>query len=401
MIKMMGLYMGLAVGALRRNRMRTLLTCLGIAVGVACIVVVLSLTGSVRKNLQGQTEVMGEGLVVVRMKREEMGTEIINKTWRGRREEAGIELKEVGKMKEIAGVKAVVPVAGMYEKVVGEKIENALVVGTKEELEDLQGLKMKAGVFFGGGSEKNQAVLGRELCLKLFGTTQAVGKTLEMFGRQVLVVGVLEEVNNPVNIDNLDFNDVAMVNLDFLVEAGQKIQVRQVNVRVEGEKIGAVMQELAERAKSWRGEYEVVTGGEIVKTVNPTFKVMGEMLWVVAVVALVIGGVGVMNIMLVAANERTREIGIRKAVGATGGNIMGQFLLEAVMLALLGGVLGVILGHGVAAGVALSLHIEPFASVETVGVTLLVALVVGVIFGVYPAGVAARKSPIGALKYYR
>lgn len=402
-MRMLRMYMELAIGSLKRNRMRTFLTCLGVAIGVACIVLVLSLTGSVRRVLREQVNAIDAGLLVVRAKEVSENEGLIGKIIKkDQKKGMGASLEEVEGLRKLDKVKLVVPMMMKNEKMTGDRTENGVLMGTTSDLEKVQKLKMKNGTFLGEGSERNMAVLGREMALALFGTTQAAGKTMTVLDKQILVVGVLDEVNNPVNLEAGNFNRAVIVSVDCFKGLGVDLGVGQVSVKVEPEEIKTVAEEVKKQTLEWRGgEFEVVTGEDIIKGVDPTFKMMAEMLLLVAGVALLVGGIGVMNIMLVAVNERTREIGIRKAVGATGKNIVMQFLLESIILSLMGGVLGVALGHGISAAVAIMMNIEPFVSVETVGLTLVVALVVGVLFGVYPAGVAARKSSIGALKYYR
>ena len=269
------------------------------------------------------------------------------------------------------------------------------MIGTDQEFAKIHKIKMKSGQFLEDEKTGDFAVLGIDLARKLFGTTDATGRILEMSGRQFLVNGVMDEVNVQNLSSDLTINNAMLVSekkLDRKILRG----ITEVDEQTSVEKV--------------RDEITKINGGEkivfrtekeIIGQVSEARNVAVVMLGVISGVALFIGGIGVMNIMLVAAGERTHEIGVRKAVGATGKNILAQFMVESVILAVLGGVLGILLGLGVIYGMGLFIKIEPFMNIEIAGLAFLAALVVGVVFGVYPAGVAAGKSPIGALKHYR
>lgn len=379
-------YIELAFDTVKKNRMRSFLTSLGVAIGVASIMVILSLTGGIQNIIDGRIggNVKG-GVAVVMSKAADEGdvsTEVDERV-----------LKEIGR---IPGVKKVVPVKVGFEQVRGDETQTGVqVIGTDQEFAKIHKIKMKSGQFLEDEKTGDFAVLGIDLARKLFGTTDATGRILEMSGRQFLVNGVMDEVNVQNLSSDLTINNAMLVSekkLDRKILRG----ITEVDEHTSVEKV--------------RDEITKINGGEkivfrtekeIIGQVSEARNVAVVMLGVISGVALFIGGIGVMNIMLVAAGERTHEIGIRKAVGATGKNILAQFMVESVILAVLGGVLGILLGLGVIYGMGLFIKIEPFMNIEIAGLAFLAALVVGVVFGVYPAGVAAGKSPIGALKHYR
>ena len=379
-------YIELAFDTVKKNRMRSFLTSLGVAIGVASIMVILSLTGGIQNIIDGRIggNIKG-GVAVVMSKAADEGdvsTEVDERV-----------LKEIGR---IPGVKKVVPVKVGFEQVRGDETQTGVqVIGTDQEFAKIHKIKMKSGQFLEDEKTGDFAVLGIDLARRLFGTTDATGRILEMSGRQFLVNGVMDEVNVQNLSSDLTINNAMLVSekkLDRKILRG----ITEVDEQTSVEKV--------------RDEITKINGGEkivfrtekeIIGQVSEARNVAVVMLGVISGVALFIGGIGVMNIMLVAAGERTHEIGIRKAVGATGKNILAQFMVESVILAVLGGVLGILLGLGVIYGMGLFIKIEPFMNIEIAGLAFLAALVVGVVFGVYPAGVAAGKSPIGALKHYR
>ena len=284
-------------------------------------------------------------------------------------------------------------------------ITSASMIGTTSSLADIQNLHLMSGTFL---SDKvhNNAVVGRELSLKLFGTSsEAVGKTFTMGDERFVVVGMLEQMDDPINFNNVDFDNAMLIDANYLDEIGSNFQIQQINVRAKTtdkvESLKKQIDELLEKEKSGDKNYEVLGGDEISHPAGSLLTIVSGMLTLVAGVSLIVGGIGVMNILLVSVAERTREIGIRKAVGASSMNILMQFLLEALILSLSGGTLGLILGYVVAFLISVVTPFAPFISVQILVVTLSASVLIGILFGIYPAIKAARKNPIDSLRYYR
>ena len=254
---------------------------------------------------------------------------------------------------------------------------------------------MRTGEFLNNKNKNDSAVLGIDLARKLFGMTNVQGRLIEVAGKQFLVNGVMDESVLPTLSGDLRINSAVIISEDKMDRDLLRVFLK-LKPEVKTEETKEKIMRLPEAEK-----VQVKTEQEAIGASNSNMNMVILMLSLVAGVALFIGGIGVMNIMLVAAGERMREIGIRKAVGASFSNILAQFLVESVILSFLGGVIGVVVGVGVIGAVALFWHIEPFLEVEMVLLAIMVSVIVGVIFGVYPAGVAAKKSPIAALKHYR
>ena len=219
-----------------------------------------------------------------------------------------------------------------------------------------------------------------------------------------MVVGVLDSINDPINFNNIDFDTAMFVKASY-VSTLTDLQIQQINVKVTAtdhvnDTVTAITAELIE-AKSGEQNFSVLSGDKISHPAGSLFAIVSGMLALVASISLIVGGVGVMNIMLVSVSERTHEIGIRKAVGASSGNILLQFLFESIVLSVTGGIFGFALGYALAFFVALITPFDPFISWEIIGLTGATSLTVGILFGIYPALKAARKNPIESLKYYR
>ena len=249
------------------------------------------------------------------------------------------------------------------------------------------------------------AVLGYNVAEQLFGTTEAATRTFNYGGQQFMVVGVIDKTNDPINFNGVNFDESILINIDFASTFESSIQIQQINIRTEttdavNDTISAINEKLSKAKKSDK-DYKIVSGTENLHPAGSLLSIISNMLTLVASISLVVGGVGIMNIMLVSVSERTREIGIRKAVGASSGHILLQFLFESIILSVIGGLMGFILGYIFAFLISLVTPFAPHISWQILGITGGVSLIVGVLFGVYPALKAARKDPITSLKFYR
>lgn len=399
----------LAKESIRKNRTRSFLTCLGIAVGVASIILIMSLMGSINNVISKQVKSMGADLIIVRPAQHVDAVESVidGLTASNRYMTSNLTLQDANVIAALDGVAGVAPIAaGVATLKTDERtIPTANVIGTNEELAKVQNLTLNSGTFLSQKIE-NSAVIGKNLSLQLFGTgTEAVGKTFMMGEEKFIVVGLLEEVEDPINFNNVDFDNSVFVYANYLRKLGMNYQVQQINVRAENTSVLPVLCEeitdLVYSAKNGDRNYEVLYGDQISHPAGSMFMVISSMLTVVAGVSLIVGGIGVMNILLVSVSERTREIGIRKAVGASSANILMQFMFEAVILSLGGGLLGLILGYLVAFLVSVVTPFAPFISLQILVVSVGTSAVIGIIFGMYPALKAARKNPIESLRYYR
>ena len=399
----------LARESIRKNRTRSFLTCLGIAVGVASIILIMSLMGSINNVISSQVKSMGSDLIVVRPAQHVDAVESVidGLTASNRYMTSNLTLTDAEVIAGLDGVAGVAPIAAGVATLSAEErmIPTANVIGTSAELLSVQNLKLNSGTFLSDKVE-NSAVIGKTLSLLLFGTgTEAVGKTFTMGEQKFIVVGLLEEMEDPINFNNVDFDNSVFVFADYLRGIGLNYQVQQIDIRAESTsllpELAAEISELLNSAKNGDKNYEILYGDSISHPAGSMFMVVSSMLTVVAGVSLIVGGIGVMNILLVSVSERTREIGIRKAVGASSMNILMQFLIEAMILSIGGGLLGLILGYVIAFLISVVTPFAPFISWQILGVSVGTSVVIGILFGMYPAIKAARKNPIESLRYYR
>ena len=266
-------------------------------------------------------------------------------------------------------------------------------------------LKVREGQFIADSANANTVVLGNQMAIDLFGTTQAVGKEIAMKGEKFIVIGVLTHQSSSINFSNVDFNNTAIIPYETAKRIiGDNLQIQQVNIHAKSiNSLGAIQKQIeSDLLKKHNGErdFEVLTGKNISHPSDKFIELSTLILAIVASVSLVVGGIGIMNIMLVNVSERTREIGIRKALGANNRHILFQFLTESMIISLGGGLFGYLIGYAFSFGVSMFLPFSPIISWQIALLVCGLSTVVGVIFGLYPAFRAARKDPIVSLRQY-
>ena len=402
-------HLRLARTSIKENRTRSFLTCLGIAIGIASIVLILSLTGSISSLIQNEVADIGQDLIVVRpaTTKDSMTSIVEELTSTNSFEKSNLALSDAKTISEIEGVSAVAPVAVASNTITYEDnaVASATILGTTPDFNSIEPLALKFGTFLNDRNQSNSVVIGHMLSLLIFNTSNPVGKTLEIRGERFIVVGVLDEIDKPINFDNVDFNNTLIMNIDALDHIVGSLQIQQINVRAANtsslDQITNDIKSALVNSKKGDTNFTVAYGNAITHPASNLLNIISGMLALVAGISLIVGGVGVMNIMLVSVSERTHEIGVRKAVGASSYNILMQFMLEALILSILGGFLGIILGYLLAFILSIFSPFAPYISVQIIAITLLTTIIVGIIFGIYPAVKAAAKSPIESLKHYR
>lgn len=399
----------LAVDSLRQNRTRTFLSALGIAIGVASIVLILSLTGGINQLISASSDKDNANLILVRPSNgKEVADNIIDElTSTSQYSKSNLTLEDISAIKEVEKVKSVAPIAisSSAITIAGKAYQSTTIVATNNDLQDILGLHLKSGQFLDYSLRKNVAVLGYNVAEQIFGTTEATTRTFTYNNQQFMVVGVLDKLEDPINFNGVDFDNSILINIDFASTFESSIQIQQIDIRTETtdvvpEAITAINEKL-EKAKKGDQGYKIISGTENLHPAGSLLSIVSYMLTLVASISLVVGGVGIMNIMLVSVSERTREIGIRKAVGASASHVLLQFLFESIILSVIGGLMGFILGYIFAFLISLVTPFAPHISWQILGTTGIVSLGVGVLFGIYPALKAANKDPITSLKFYR
>ncbi len=402
-------HLRLACTAIKENRTRSFLTCLGIAIGIASIILILSLTGSISNLIANEVDGIGSDLIVVRPSttKDSVTTVIEELTSSNSFQKSNLSLSDVASIEKINQVTAVAPIAVAHSTVTNEEntIASTMVLGTNPNFITIEPLALRYGTFLSDKNKDNSVVIGHMLSLLLFNTSNPVGRTLKFHDKTFMIIGVLEETTDTINFDNVDFNNALIMDADILDSLIGSLQVQQINVRVAStdslKEVSSKITSTLTANKLGDTNFSVAYGSEITHPASALLNIISGMLAVVAGVALVVGGIGVMNIMLVSVAERTHEIGIRKAVGASFSNILMQFMFESLILSILGGFLGIILGYILAFLVSIITPFTPYISWQIIVITFCTTLIVGILFGIYPALKAANKNPIESLKHYR
>jgi putative ABC transport system permease protein len=394
----------LAVRAIRRNVLRSFLTILGVVIGVASVIVMVTLGDGATQSVKEQMQSLGANLLMVRPGMR-MGP--------GRDEALAPNFKVAdveALADQITAAKAVVPTAGGTVTVVyGNKNWQTNATGSTAAYFPTNNWRLASGRFFTDA----EALAGRAVCVigstvrrELYGTESPVGTEMRVKGFACEVVGLLaSKGQGGMGMDADDTIVVPLRTLQRRVRGNDDVTGMQVAVR-EGASADAAIAQikslLRERRKITEGEddnFTVFDTRQIADTLSGMVRTLTMLLGSVAAISLLVGGIGIMNIMLVSVTERTREIGIRLAIGALEGEVLSQFLIEAVALSSFGGLVGIVAANAVALGVTHLIDVPYLFNPGMNVVSFVFSALIGVLFGYFPARRAAQLDPIEALRY--
>ena len=399
LLKMAGL-------SLVANKLRTVLTMLGIIIGVAAVISMVSVGFGVRKNVTDSISRLGSNLLMVMAGSSNRG---------GVRGGAGSvqtltydDAKAIkAKIKDIAYVSPTVQTSSQV--VYGHENWSTTVTGVIPEYVSIQSLTLQSGLFFSEHDvdvRSRVAVIGTTVATNLFGSVNPVGKKIRVGNAPYTVIGLLASKGQ--SSVGQDQDDVVLIPLTTAQERLMGITyVRSINVQVaDADKMDEVQ---ANIEKLLRQRHRIRAGADddfnvrnltsLMETMTQTTTMITLLLGSIAGISLIVGGIGIMNIMMVSVTERTREIGIRKAIGATYNSIMLQFLIESTMISILGGIIGIFLGIGLAQAISKFGGFTTVISSLSIVASFGFSLFVGIFFGMLPARKAARLDPIDALRY--
>lgn len=394
--------------SLKANRGRTLLTVLGIAIGVASMTIILSLSAGVTKVIANQVTALDGNVAIVRPGvQPKKASDLSNPLAQQAFSTSTISEKDASDIKALPHVEAAAPLMLLTGTVGAQEgtVQQGMIVATTPDLPSTLSLPTAIGQFFDETTNTNTVVIGDQLSIDVFGTEQSIGKMMRVRGQSFRVIGVLKRLNNPINFTTVDFDRAVIMSLDAAKGFHQgSAQIQQINVRADSAAnlpgVVTAMNGLLKTNHLGETDTTILSGNDIAKPTSQFFVGLTAVMTVIAGISLVVGGIGIMNIMLVSVAERTREIGLRKAVGASNMNIVGQFLIEALLMSLLGGVMGYLAGYLIAFVISTFLTFDPAFTWQIAATSVGVALAVGGTFGLYPAIRASRKDPIESLRQY-
>lgn len=400
-----------AVTALKTNRSRSALTILGIVIGITAIILVMFISQEAGRLILAQVEGLGSRIIIIEPGREPTGPADIVEIFTDSLKEREVDAISA----RVQGIEAISPnVIGTMTVTYQNETKRSQVLGSAETIENIHDLKLSEGTFFSREEVRQRAsvgIIGWQLKKDLFGDGNAIGEKIKIKDRTFKIVGIMSakgklgvlDTDNMVVVPyttaqkyELGINYFHSITIKALSEELVPKVVREIEYTIR---------ELHNITDPDKDDFHVFTQEDVAERVGNITAILSALLVSVAGVSLVVGGIGIMNIMLVSVTERTREIGLRKALGATEKDILRQFLIEAVILTVVGGIVGILLGIFFA--FILSLIFTSYLSIPwlfSVPFTAAflgfgVSALVGLVFGIYPARQAARKNPIEALRY--
>ena len=395
----------MAWASLVANKLRSLLTMLGIIIGVAAVIALVSIGNGVKQDIEDSISSLGSNLLVV--------LPGAPRTPGARPSQGSMKSLKISDYEAIAkleGVKAASPMTnGSYVVIYQNKNWTTSVAGVNSNFQDVNNWTMTSGRFFSDKNVQNRervAVVGQTVVKNLFADEDPVGKEIRVKNIPFRVIGVLKSKGNGTMGNDQD--DTVLIPYTTSMERVEGIDyLRRVYVVAKDDggidRLQADIENLLRVRHNIKDtnldDFNIQNMKSIMETVAQTTGTFTLFLGAVAAISLVVGGIGIMNIMLVSVTERTREIGVRKALGATYSVIVTQFLIEAVVISLMGGFIGIAFGIGASKVIGMVSGMSTVISVPTIIMSFAFSMAIGLIFGIYPARKAAKLNPIDALHY--
>ncbi len=396
----------LALRALQRNKLRSLLTMLGIVIGVGAVVAMVGIGNGAKAQVEAQIATLGQNVILIFP-----GSSFSGGVQSGSGGVGTLKLEDAKAIAdEVPGVVAVSPGTRVTSQLgFGNQNWSTSVAGEAPEYFDIRQWEIVGGAGFTEQDVRaaaKVAVIGATVAKQLFGEEEPIGQIMRVRNVPFQVIGVLKPKGT--SIMGSDQDDVVVVPYSTVMKRLSGItNLRMISVQCVSEErtqavvngITDLMRQRHRLGQDRENDFMVRSQQEIAEMATATSKVLRLLLGAIASVSLVVGGIGIMNIMLVSVTERTREIGIRIALGAHGADILKQFLIEAVTLSSLGGLIGILLGLGTSTLLSRFAGWPTLTSINAIIIAFLFSAAVGVFFGLYPAKKAAALDPIDALRY--
>ncbi|MDP4084370.1 MAG: ABC transporter permease [Bacillota bacterium] len=379
----------MALRSIKGNKLRAILTMLGIIIGTSSVIVLVSIAQGSTQNVTNQINNLGTNLLTINT----FGTDL------------SLTQDKIDKLSKINGVKAISPVvSGRVTVKKGKTSSQESLTGTNEAYETVRDTQVTAGRFISDldvQSRSKIAVLGSDTASTLFGTDNPIGQTIQINGNSFEVVGVLKSKGSSMGQSG---DDVVVTPLSTAERLTKTTSVNQIYLQGKNQNqmdvlMAEVQDAMSRMFPNKTDSYNVANQQDLMNTMSSVTQTMTMMLGGIAGISLLVGGIGIMNIMLVSVSERTKEIGIRKAIGAKRRDILWQFLIESVVLSCMGGIIGILFGLGVGKLLGSIMGMTVTFSTSVILMSFLFSLIVGVVFGVFPANKASKLNPIQALRY--
>jgi putative ABC transport system permease protein len=397
----------IAIRALIRNKLRAFLTMLGIIIGVASVIAMLAIGEGSKAKIRRQISSMGTNMVMVMTNFQRRGGVSL-----GSSSSTALKYSDVEAIRrDVTSVSGVSPeVRASGQVIYSNQNTQTTIYGVSEEYLNIKKLEIKSGRIFNTNEVKGMSkvcILGQTVVKNLFGAgADPVGLSIRIQKLPFVIIGVLKSKGESGMGQDQD---------DLILAPYTTVQRRLAAIDyINGIYASAITEEKSAKAisditealrrshklkESSENDFRVMSQSELIATVSSITEMLTILLGAIAGISLLVGGIGIMNIMFVSVTERTREIGLRMSIGGRGKDILKQFLVESILLSVLGGTVGVIFGYIIAKGAGSLMKIVPIVQVQTVVLAFTVCFAIGVFFGWYPARKAANLNPIDALRY--
>lgn len=396
-----------AVRSLRSSRSRSLLTIFGIVIGVSAAITIVSIGDGIKNQIADNINNVGRDLIIVRPDLLQPTNDISAIVGESSTGNDSLTTNDVQLIQSLSNVQYAAPLSLLSSptiRIANQIVSNLQVVGTTNDIVPILNQSLQFGNSFGQGDISNNAMLGQGASVKLFGAEVALGRTFTINGQSFFTRGELQSFYSaPLSID-LDFNNVIFIPYSAATSLqGGKPSTYEILVKPTSQSaISSVVSEIESSLTQAHGgvqNFSVLQQKNSLTASDTIVNLLTKLITAAAGIALFVGGIGIMNMMLVTVSERTGEIGIRKAVGATNRQILRQFLMEAVLLSVSGGIIGVVTALIINVGLHLFTVLEPTLPWPTILLATGLSLIIGIVFGLIPAAKAARKDPIEALRH--
>jgi putative ABC transport system permease protein len=396
------------VDAVRLSKLRNFWTMLGIIIGVASVILVVAISEGVKQEINGHINHIGTDIITIQPDAVHASGSSLDSLslLSGLSVSGTLSSADISRISNTKDVSQVAPLSAMTASVRGNqsKYPSGLVVGTTPNFSSLLNQPMQYGSFLtSNDNQTNGVVLGNQAAIDLFNEDVPLGLPLTINGQQYVVRGVLDSFPATPLSSSAGFNKAVFIgysNSENLTN--NTITTYQILAKPDKpSETGAVTKDINNRLLSSHGgqaDFSVLDQSDNLANSNAVLDLLTRLIVGVAAISLLVGGIGIMNVMLVSVTERMHEIGIRKALGATNRQILNQFMIEATMLSVIGGIIGIIVAYVVDIVLRTITNIEPVISWQIVGIAFLVSIVIGIVFGSFPALKAATKDPIDALR---
>lgn len=405
---MISMNIKIALAALKSAPVRTILTMVGIVIGVASVTLIMAMGEGIKQQIGNEITRFGNNIVQIRPGKPADDAAANNFSWLASLGASTLTDKDVETAKRTPGVAAAAPFMLVTGNIsYGDReVNNPVVIATSSELPDVVSQKMTSGEFFYPGINKEVVVIGRNVANTLFGVDNQLGGKIKIRGTDFTVIGVMEGQSDSTSIGGItppNFSDVVFIPYEAAKTFFGGSQIHEINVKLSqdvqaGETLDTLKQAIQSNHNG-QEDFSIATQEETLSATNSIINLVATFTAAIASISLLVGGIGIMNIMLVSVSERTKEIGIRKSIGATNGQILSQFLIEAMVISIGGGLIGLGIAYGITGILTLRFELVPVITASAVWLAFGVSTGVGILFGMAPAIKAARKDPIDALRH--